>query len=86
MVRGEHLVDAVFGEKSSVWQVLNRLIIPSYLKKKKFTIGMSFAAFLFLLFPFLVLGYSAISVVNDYDSYSLLLVSHLSLQLLFISQ
>ncbi|MGB0856059.1 MAG: glycosyltransferase [Nitrosopumilus sp.] len=84
MVRGEHLVDAVFGEKSSVWQVLNRVIIPSYLKKKKFTIGMSFAAFLFLLFPFLILGYSVVSIMNNYYSYSLLPVSHLSLQLLFI--
>ena len=64
MVRGEHLVDADFGGSNSVWQTLNRIVIPSYLKQKKFMTGMFFAGFLFLLFPFLTLVYSSLFVWN----------------------
>ena len=45
MVRGEHLINAGFGGDGSVWQTLNRIIIPSYLKQKKFMTGMFFAGF-----------------------------------------
>ena len=53
MVRGEHLVDAVWArDKITLWNALKRLMIPLYLQSEKIAIG-SFLATLFLLFvPF----------------------------------
>ena len=86
MVRGEHLINAGFGGNSSVWNTLNRIVIPSYLKQKKFMTGMFFAGFLFLLFPFLILGYSAMFVWNSLLSFQILFaVSLIGSFLIFIA-
>ena len=82
MVRGEHLIDAGFGGENSVWQTLNRIVIPSYLKQKKFMTGMFFAGFLFLLFPFLTLGYSSLFIWNDLLSFQILFAASLAGSLL----
>ena len=53
IVRGDHLIDAVWARDSStLWHALKRLMIPLYLQSEKIAIG-SFLAVLFLLFiPF----------------------------------
>ena len=74
MVRGEHLIEAVWARDfSSLWNALKRLMVPMYLQNS--TIGVSiFFAVLFLLFmPFPILIYS-ISFLNTLDSFTYLFV------------
>jgi len=75
MVRGEHLIEAVWARDfSSLWNALKRLMVPMYLQNS--TIGVSiFFAVLFLLFmPFPILIYS-ISFLNTLDSFTYLFVT-----------
>ncbi len=60
MVRGEHLIDAVWArDKTGLWNALKRLMVPLYIQNGKTAIGI-FLAVLFLLFiPFLILVVSA---------------------------
>ena len=61
MVRGEHLIDAVWARDSfTLWNALKRLMIPLYLQNARIAVA-SFFGVLFLLFmPFPILGYSLI--------------------------
>ena len=61
MVRGEHLIDAVWARDSfTLWNALKRLMIPLYLQNARIAVA-SFFGVLFLLFmPFPILGYSII--------------------------
>jgi len=61
MLRGEHLVDAVWARSAStLWSALKRLMVPIYLQSKWIASGI-LAAVAFLLFiPFPVLAYGAI--------------------------
>ncbi|MDE1867302.1 MAG: glycosyltransferase [Thaumarchaeota archaeon] len=61
MVRGEHLVEAVWARDwSTLWHALKRLMTPLYLQARYIATGI-FVAVLFLLFlPFPILAYSAI--------------------------
>jgi len=61
MVRGEHLIDAVWVRDSfTLWNALKRLMIPLYLQNTRIAVA-SFFGVLFLLFmPFPILGYSVI--------------------------
>jgi hypothetical protein len=72
MVRGEHLVDAVWArDMSTLWNALKRLMIPLYLQNAKIAVA-SFFGVLFLLFmPFPILGYSII-FFNSTDSFLML--------------
>jgi len=72
MVRGEHLVDAVWArDMPTLWNALKRLMIPLYLQNAKIAIA-SFFGVLFLLFmPFPILGYSII-FFNSTDSFLML--------------
>ncbi len=74
IVRGEHMIQAGLGGDGSVWDALNRLTIPTFLKQKKFIIGMFMMSFLLLFFPFVNLGYSSLFVL-DSISFQTLLVS-----------
>ncbi len=74
IVRGEHLIQASYGSDGSVWDGLNRVIIPTFFKQRKFVIGMFMMTFLLLLFPFLNLGYSSLFILDS-----------LSFQTLFVS-
>ena len=66
MVRGEHLIDAVWARDSfTLWNALKRLMIPLYLQNAKIAVA-SFFGVLFLLFmPFPILGYSIIFSSNS---------------------
>ena len=72
MVRGEHLVDAVWArDMPTLWNALKRLMIPLYLQNAKIAVA-SFFGVLFLLFmPFPILGYSII-FFNSTDSFLIL--------------
>ena len=74
MVRGEHLVDAVWArDMHTLWNALKRLMIPLYLQNAKIAVA-SFFGVLFLLFmPFPILGYSII-FFNSTDSFLILFV------------
>lgn len=53
MVRGEHLIKAVWArDKSTLWNALKRLIIPLYIQSRKITIGIFFAVLFLLFVPF----------------------------------
>ena len=55
MVRGEHLVSAVWArDKSTLWNALKRLIVPLYLQNAKVAIGIFFAIVFLLFVPFLI--------------------------------
>jgi len=72
MVRGEHLVDAVWArDMHTLWNALKRLMISFYLQNAKMAVA-SFFGVLFLLFmPFPILGYSII-FFNSTDSFLIL--------------
>jgi len=72
MVRGEHLVDAVWARDiHTLWNALKRLMIPLYLQNAKIAVA-SFFGVLFLLFmPFPILGYSII-FFSSTDSFLIL--------------
>ena len=74
MVRGEHLVDAVWArDMPTLWNALKRLMVPLYLQNAKIAVA-SFFGVLFLLFmPFPILGYSII-FFNSTDSFLMLFV------------
>ena len=74
MVRGEHLVDAVWArDMPTLWNALKRLMIPLYLQNAKIAVA-SFFGVLFLLFmAFPILGYSII-FFNSTDSFLMLFV------------
>jgi len=72
MVRGEHLVDAVWArDMHTLWNALKRLMIPLYLQNARIAVA-SFFGVLFLLFmPFPILGYSII-FFSSTDSFLIL--------------
>ena len=74
MVRGEHLVDAVWArDMHTLWNALKRLMISFYLQNAKMAVA-SFFGVLFLLFmAFPILGYSII-FFNSTDSFLMLFV------------
>jgi len=60
MVRGEHLVNAVWArDKSTLWNALKRLMVPLYLQSGKIAIGIFFAVLFLLFIPFPVFAISA---------------------------
>jgi cellulose synthase/poly-beta-1,6-N-acetylglucosamine synthase-like glycosyltransferase len=60
MVRGEHLIDAVWARDwSTLWNGLKRLMIPLYLQNSKIAVGVFFAVLFLLLMPYVFLVYSA---------------------------
>ena len=86
MVRGEHLIEAVWARDwSTLWHALKRLMIPLYLQNKKIASGI-FVAVLFLLFmPFPILAYSAIFASLS-ESFSVLFaVSSITVLLLYVA-
>lgn len=59
MVRGDHLIDAVWArDLSSLWHALKRLMIPLYLQNSGYAVGIFFAVLFLLFMPFPLLAYS----------------------------
>ena len=60
MVRGDHLIDAVWArDKSTLWNALKRLMVPLYLQSGKIAIGIFFAVVFLLFVPFPIFVISA---------------------------
>ncbi|MDE1876358.1 MAG: glycosyltransferase [Thaumarchaeota archaeon] len=77
MVRGEHLVEAVWArDKATLWHALKRLMIPLYIQSSKMAIGIFFAVLFLLFVPFPALVYSAV-YANLSISFEVLLVASL---------
>jgi cellulose synthase/poly-beta-1,6-N-acetylglucosamine synthase-like glycosyltransferase len=59
MVRGEHLVEAVWARDwTTLWHALKRLMIPLYVQSNRIAIGIFFAVLFLLFMPFPILTYS----------------------------
>lgn len=86
MVRGEHLIEAVWARDwSTLWHALKRLMIPLYLQNKKIAFGI-FVAVLFLLFmPFPILAYSSIFASSSESFSVLFVVSSITVLLLYVA-
>jgi len=86
MVRGEHLLEAVWARDwSTLWNGLKRLVIPLYLQSKKIAVGIFFAVLFLLFMPFPILAYS-IPFANMAESFSVLFsVSVISVILFYIA-
>ncbi|MDH3312009.1 MAG: glycosyltransferase [Nitrosopumilus sp.] len=66
MVRGDHLIDAVWArDKSTLWNALKRLMIPLYLQSGKIAIGIFFAVTFLLFVPFPIFAVSAFMPVQE---------------------
>ena len=83
MVRGEHLIDAVWARDSfTLWNALKRLMIPLYLQNARIAVA-SFFGVLFLLFmPFPILGYSVI--FSSDSSFVLFVISCIASLLVYL--
>ncbi len=65
MVRGEHLIDAVWArDKITLWNALKRLMVPLYLQNGKIAIGIFFAVLFLLFIPFPIFAASAVLPVE----------------------
>jgi chlorobactene glucosyltransferase len=72
MVRGEHLVEAVWARDwATLWHALKRLMIPLYIQSNKIAVGIFFAILFLLFMPFPILAYSAI-FANISESFGIL--------------
>lgn len=72
MVRGDHLIDAVWARDwSTLWHALKRLMIPLYLQNGKAAIGVFFAVLFLLFMPYVFLAYSAPLLLHS-DSFTVL--------------
>ena len=85
MVRGEHLLDAVYSRSpQEMWNGLERLMVPLYHQNKSYAVGVFFAVLFILFIPIPFLIYSLVFVspslydglgVDDYTSFLPLLFS-----------
>ncbi len=72
MVRGEHLVEAVWARNlDTLWNAIKRLMVPFFLQNNRIAVGVFFAILFLLLMPFPILAYSSV-FFNLGDSFSLL--------------
>lgn len=72
MVRGEHLVEAVWARDwATLWHALKRLMIPLYIQSNKIAVGIFFAVLFLLFMPFPILAYSAL-FFNISESFAIL--------------
>ena len=59
MVRGEHLVEAVWARDwATLWHALKRLMIPLYIQSNRVAAGIFFTVLFLLFMPFPILAYS----------------------------
>ena len=85
MVRGEHLLEAVWArDKSTLWNALKRLMIPLYLQSQKIAIGIFFAVLFLLFVPFPILAYSSFVAFESFSN-SLLFASSILASILIYS-
>ncbi|MGI0096845.1 MAG: glycosyltransferase [Nitrosopumilaceae archaeon] len=75
MVRGEHLLEAVWARNwSTLWNGLKRLMVPLYLQNNTIAIGIFFAVLFLLFMPFPILFYAMV-FFDGTISFTILLIS-----------
>ena len=86
MVRGEHLLDAVYSRSSQeMWNGLERLMVPLYHQNKSYAVGVFFAVLFILFIPIPFLIYSIIFLENSISFIPLLASAILSTSTIFIA-
>jgi len=86
MVRGEHLLDAVYSRSSQeMWNGLERLMVPLYHQNKSYAVGVFFAVLFILFIPIPFLIYSVIFLENSISFIPLLASAILSTSTIFIA-
>ena len=84
MVRGEHLIDAVWArDKSTLWNALKRLMIPLYLENGKIAIGVFFAIVFLLFVPFPIFAISASLPIEGTSAKTLCITSAIASILIY---
>ncbi|HET6517977.1 MAG TPA: glycosyltransferase [Nitrosopumilaceae archaeon] len=84
MVRGDHLIDAVWArDVSSLWHAIKRLMVPLYLQNKGYAVGIFFAVLFLLFMPFPLLAYSGVFFNEGNSFVFLFIVSIISCILLY---
>lgn len=84
MVRGDHLIDAVWARDwSTLWNALKRLMIPLFLQNGKIAVGIFFAVLFLLFMPYVFLAYSAPFAAGSASFSAVLVSSAVSSALLF---
>ena len=85
MVRGEHLVEAVWArDKVTLWNALKRLMIPLYLQSGKIAIGIFFAVSFLLFVPFPILAISVLLPAETLSSKILCITAFAASLLIYI--
>ena len=75
MVRGEHLIEALYSRSSKeMWNGLKRLMVPLYHQNSASAVGVFFAVLFILFMPIPLLAYSVIAFEPSL-SFSTLLIS-----------
>ncbi len=84
MVRGEHLIDAVWArDKGTLWNALKRLMVPLYLQNGKIAVGIFFAVLFLLFIPFPVLATSVLSQSEDISAKIVCITAAISSALIY---
>ncbi len=85
MVRGDHLIDAVWArDKSTLWNALKRLMVPLYLQNGKIAIGIFFAVLFLLFIPFPIFAASALLPVETTSAKILCITAAIASILIYI--
>ena len=86
MVRGEHLLDAVYSRSpKEMWNGLERLMVPLYHQNKSYAVGVFFAVLFILFIPVPFLIYSIILIESSISFIPLLISAILSTCTIFIA-
>ncbi len=86
MVRGEHLVEAVWARSlETLWNGLKRLMVPLYLQSNKIAVGIFVAVLFLLLMPFPFLIYSVVFFENTLSFTTILAASIMSSILIYLA-
>ena len=85
MVRGEHLISAVWARDfSGLWHALKRLMVPLYLQNSGIAVGIFFAVLFLLFMPFPILAYSITFFDSTNSFFPLFIISIVSSLLIYI--
>jgi glycosyltransferase involved in cell wall biosynthesis len=85
MVRGEHLIEAVWARDwSTLWNALKRLMIPLYLQTSSVAVAIFFAVLFLLFMPFPIFVYSAVFATMS-ESFTILFgISIIAIMLVYL--
>ena len=85
MVRGEHLISAVWArDRSTLWNALKRLMVPLYLQSGGIAIGIFFAVLFLLFIPFPFALYSMIFATESISFSALFVTSTIASILIYV--